>query len=646
MTNLTANKISLIRTFCTILLFTVAINLNASDLYQTTADLNLRSGPSSKYKSIGIIKRGENVTVIEKTNSLWFKIEHNRKSGFLSSKFLIAIENPKVLERPQIEPEPKESSSAIYFIIGLLVVIIVMGFVLSGKKKSSTPTNTYTNSKQKNEKALKEEVPQNILKNIKIEVTDSSSNSIFKDDSIIDVTDNQYKLNNSLAIQSFNEDWKLGNRYKSKLNLNADEVIILNNLIDTDNKFNSTEEIAIELIRMFFDTVDELQTIFKTAGTNFQEQTNAFSEIALANDFRYKNFGYNKSVINTFINDVYQCIYKSCENKLRDYFSVGRKTDFNWYLLSQPAVIDFNNRFQVHIDKIIQKCLDDLKPTEEIEILLNKYDKNRWKIKMQQIEQSYTEKDKLQYIQSIYELEKINKNNPNIENIFFQASRFIAKYDKVTSLKFYINYLYCDLKSTTFDNKQITKTIQKSLFTTNEQLHDFEVIVSELIKDNDLHKALDSVPKVYAFKRKKIHLDKAAIIEAEEKHSGTVELLAGILNSEYENESTSIKTQEINNEEIKIEIMQKTEKEQNSIFSSAAEMTPIQLETLKIFLKNNFAISQSDFEAFAKSKGVFKNQLIESINEICYGILDDVLIEDDDDSYTINENYYQKLLAK
>jgi hypothetical protein len=51
-------------------------------------------------------------------------------------------------------------------------------------------------------------------------------------------------------------------------------------------------------------------------------------------------------------------------------------------------------------------------------------------------------------------------------------------------------------------------------------------------------------------------------------------------------------------------------------------------------------------ETFAKSKGVFKNQLIESINEICYEILDDVLIEEEDEFYTINPDYYQKLLVK
>ena len=639
MSNLIANKISVTRTLCTILLLTVAINLNAADLYQTTANLNLRSGPSPKYNSIGIIKRGENVTVIEKTNSLWFKIEHNGKSGFLSSKFLIAIENPKIFESPKIDSDTEDSISLMFYIIGALVVIMIIIFALSGNKKLTTAKSTYTNNTKKSEEEL--------TNNIKIEVTTSSSYSSYKDDSVIDVTDNHYKLNNSLAIQSFNEDWKLGNRYKNKLKLNEQEVITLNNLIDTDNKFNSTEEIAIELIRMFFDTLDELQTIFKLNGTSFQEQANAFAEIAIANDFRYKNFGYNKPIINTFTNDIYQCIYKSCENKLRDYFSVGRKTDFNWYLLSPPAFIDYNNRFQVHINKIIQKYIDDLKPTEEIEILLNKYDKNRWKIKMQQFEQSFTEKDKLKYIQSIYELEKMNKSNPNIENIFFQASRFIAKYDKVTSLRFYIYYLYYDLKSTTFNNKQITKTIQKSLFEKNEQLHDFEVIVIELIKDKDLNKALSAVPQVYAIKRKPIVLDKTLILEEQKQHSETIILLDKILNDEHENESTSIKTQEINSEEVEIKITQKSEITQKSIYSSGIEFTPIQLEALEVLSKNNFSIPQSELEAFAKSKGVFSNQLIERINEICFEILDDdVLIEEEDEYLTINPNYYQRLLAK
>ena len=71
----------------------------------------------------------------------------------------------------------------------------------------------------------------------------------------------------------------------------------------------------------------------------------------------------------------------------------------------------------------------------------------------------------------------------------------------------------------------------------------------------------------------------------------------------------------------------------------------IHTSTLEIFSKNNFSILQTEFEAFAKSKGAFKNQLIENINDLCYETLDDVLIEEDEEYYTINQNYYQKLLA-
>ncbi len=199
---------------------------------------------------------------------------------------------------------------------------------------------------------------------------------------------------------------------------------------------------------------------------------------------------------------------------------------------------------------------------------------------------------------------------------------------------------------TSFDNKQLTKTIQKNLFKNNEQLHEFEIVVSELIKNKNLERALQSVSKIYAIKRKKIQLDTASIKEVQQQHSGTVELLNEYLKDEYEDESNSIKTQEINSEELTIEITQKTNEVQHSIYVGDIAFTQIHTTALEVFAKSNFSVSQSEFETFAKSKGVFKNQLIESINEICYENLDDVLIEEEDEYYTINPNYYQRLLAK
>ena len=174
-------------------------------------------------------------------------------------------------------------------------------------------------------------------------------------------------------------------------------------------------------------------------------------------------------------------------------------------------------------------------------------------------------------------------------------------------------------------------------------MHDFEIIVSELIKDKDLEKALKNVSIVYEVKRKKIKLDTTSIKEVQQQHSGTVELLNEYLKDDFEDENNSIKSQEINNEEIKIEITQKSEETSHSAFVRDLTFSPIHISALELFSKSNFSIPQSELEIFAKSKGIFKNQLIESINETCYDFLDDVLIEEEDDYYTINTNYFQRI---
>ena len=51
-------------------------------------------------------------------------------------------------------------------------------------------------------------------------------------------------------------------------------------------------------------------------------------------------------------------------------------------------------------------------------------------------------------------------------------------------------------------------------------------------------------------------------------------------------------------------------------------------------------------KGMAKERGVFKNQLIDSINEACFETIDDVLIEEEEENYVIYEHYYQNILAK
>jgi len=452
------------------------------------------------------------------------------------------------------------------------------------------------------------------------------------------------------SYQNYNTDfdyWRLGGKYKTKLKLNDEEVNLLNKLWYPSNNFCSVEYCCIEILKLYISVIAELKANYVTEGTTIDVQFLAVADVIARKHFKYKNGSQNyKYCIETTTNEFYSHIFKHCENAVREYYGHKRKINTDTYYTTPEAKTEFETKITSKVSELLPVLVSKVTPPDEAtDIELYSQNTNRWKIKFEELITNYNDKPK-RFIDSITTLGKLNKKNPSIENIFFEASKFIAKYDKESALALYIHYLYHDLKSATFDNKQLTKTIQKSLFKTNEQLHDFEIIVSELIKDKNLDKALRGVTKVYEIKRKKIELDTASIKAVQQQHFGTVELLNEYLKDDFEDENNSIKSQEISSEEIKIEITQKGEIINHSAFISDLSFTPTHVAALEFFSKNNFSVPQSELEVFAKSKGLFKNQLIESINETCYEFLDELLIEEEDDHYTINTNFFQKISAK
>lgn len=760
------------------MLFTVAINLNATDLYQTTGNLNLRSGPSTKYNSIGVIKNGEKVNVIEKTNSLWFKIEYNGKSGFLSSKYLtpITVKLPQLLETHNADAETTSLSfSMIFIIITALVVILIIIFALSNKNKPTSSRNSNSNSTTKIEIESKEEIANDVCENTLIEASNPTSNRIYNEeiynkDWIIDVTDESYRVSTTSDLKKYsagvpfwphhyvysnfeinsasNEQkkfysifknnflngnyldlegntnyafillfdllneyeqhkdipklekqlralglcypktksygvsflikkmdargdnvgasrlreegrdgyqintadydyWRLGNKYKTSLNLNDDEVKLLNRILNPSSVFCSIENCLLEILKLYMAAIIELKAKYIQVGTTLEEQFQLIADIMAGKHFKYKVGSSNyKYCIELTTNEMYSNIFRHCENAVRKHYGQKRKVNTHTYAFTPEAEAEFESKIIPKVTEILPTLVSKITPPDEAtDIELYSQNTSRWKIKFEELTANYRDNPN-QFVESIVKLGNLNKKNPSVENIFFEASKFMSKHDKGMALTLYIHYLYHDLNSTTFDNKQMTKTIQKNLFKTNEQLHNFGIVVSELIKDKNLDKALQNVSKIYVVKRKKIQLDTASIQEVQMQDSETVELLNEYLKDEYEDENNLIKTREINDEEVTIEITKKGDEVQGSIYLSNIAFTSIHLKTLEIFAKRNFSVPQSELETFAKSKGIFKNQLIESINEICYEVLDDVLIEEENDYYTINPNYYQRLLAK
>ena len=457
-------------------------------------------------------------------------------------------------------------------------------------------------------------------------------------------TQDRYEYQNNYTDYDY---WRLGSKYKKKLNLNDDEVKLLNKLWYPSNNFCSVEYCCLEILKLYILVIDKLEAKYNQDGTTIEKQFVAVADVIAKAHFKYREGSNNyKYCIETTINEFYSIIFKYCENAVREHYGHKRKINTDTYYTTPEAKIEFETKIILEVTNALPTLVSNIAlPDEATEIELNTQNTTRWKIKFDELTENFNSNSK-QFIEDIISLGNLNKKNPSIENIFFEASKFIAKSDKEAALILYIYYLHYDLKSAVFDNKQLTKTIQKSLFKTNEQLHEFEIVVSEFINDKDLEKALKGVSNIYAVKRKKIKLDSNSIKEVQEQHSGTVELLNEYLKDEYEDENNFIKTHEISNEEVEIEITNKSEKAYSSIYLNNLAFTQIHTAILEMFEKNNFTVSQIELEAFAKSKGLFKNQLIESINEACYEVLDDVLIEEDDEYHVINPNYYQLLLAK
>ena len=54
----------------------------------TTAYLNLRQGTGTHTPVLLVIPQGGKVTVVEKTNTDWYKVTYNGKTGYVSTDYI------------------------------------------------------------------------------------------------------------------------------------------------------------------------------------------------------------------------------------------------------------------------------------------------------------------------------------------------------------------------------------------------------------------------------------------------------------------------------------------------------------------------------------------------------------------------------
>lgn len=175
---------------------------------------------------------------------------------------------------------------------------------------------------------------------------------------------------------------------------------------------------------------------------------------------------------------------------------------------------------------------------------------------------------------------------------------------------------------------------------TDEQKNVFKEIINELLIDKKFNKAFKSIDKISFSQKKKIELNKEKIKESEQKYYSTVKILNSYLSDEDENNNTAIPANINNNITENITLYKK-----NSIFKPEIALNELQEKIIISIVTSSFQILQAEIDVFARQNGLFKNQLIDSINEVCAEYIDgEVLILEEGDNYIIEEFYYKEIL--
>ncbi|MCT2563846.1 tellurite resistance TerB C-terminal domain-containing protein [Chryseobacterium herbae] len=441
------------------------------------------------------------------------------------------------------------------------------------------------------------------------------------------------------------EGWKIGKKYLRKLSLNDEQAAMLDRLWFADNVFNEIEYCRVQILKQFLRAINYLQTDCIPVNKSYTTVIEELSEIIVCLQYNYRkeslNYRYTYDAVQT---EIFNQILKLCENNVREVYGIKRKinTDFNY---THPDILhQYSRKIVSKLEAfLIENQHQILDADHRTNIILNENNTGRWKAKFETIKEDFS--NALAFEREVFRLADVNIKNPSQDLIFFEASKFVSKHDRISALKLYLHYFEKDMNSSQFDRKQLTKNIQKSLFSTNEQLTDFEKIVNELITTKDLKAAIEKASQLYLPKRKKIVIDRDAVENVQRQHSGTVVLLEEYLRDDDEEENITEKPAEPEEEdELTINITHQNSETETQKYVEQLNLSEIQQEILDLFEKQSFNIPQSEMATYLQSKNLFMGSTIDSINDLCFEILDDIIIEEEDEYFTINTDYYKKLL--
>lgn len=245
-----------------------------------------------------------------------------------------------------------------------------------------------------------------------------------------------------------------------------------------------------------------------------------------------------------------------------------------------------------------------------------------WEIYYYHLQRTFKPEHIQQYYEKVCWLSKCNSSIIARRKIYLDAFQFLVNIDREYSLKLYLYYLHVSIE---IKHRKISARNSKVLFKSQGEKERFDMICADLLRHRRLPKALELFDRIGISQRKKISLNIEAIKTAAEKQSKVADVLGEWLADE-----------EV---PVPVNIPKKNVEENSTVKPQENPKDAL----FQLFINHSYRINKEEVDIFARSHGLFTSQFVERINDEHFEQLDDVLIEEDEEYYTLNEAYYRQI---
>ncbi len=438
-----------------------------------------------------------------------------------------------------------------------------------------------------------------------------------------------------------------GTRHKHLLQASKEEEKILNQIRVTDTVFTEIEQCALETAKLFLKVLQAIDAHFKARGQAFYTRLAEIDRYYREQNYPYHE--YEEYWMWKPSTGIFSGLIKPVENEVRTFYRHTRKRDVNSSLRKIKEY--FPELTLEFIQDILQGFTDSIAlASTPTEIALNASNRARWRQPFKDIKGNFKTLSARALEEKLDRLLKLNRKNTNLANIYFEAAKLCVPKNKILAIQYYCQHLVT-IKMYNKTPKVFSASVQKKLFSNEDQKKAFEDLLSELTKTRRLGTILHQIPEIYKKKRKAIVLDANTIATVNNRYSETVDKLGAAL-VEQEEEAEEVIPDRLpellpepsltagEDENITNSLMDVFASE---VMEEELHFDTVQIALLQLFIENDNELSAEQIGTFAQSKSRFSGQLINGINEHFMETMEDVLIEEEEDNFGINTDYLEMI---